>query len=137
MFVVCTNVEGNGALTNGEWRKIRVEFPVNTYMRCQVWLKQINMFSEFTLPHPHVVGNILELRWENHNEELRFIGKFSDAYLPTRVLHLKSIDKMHIWLGEVFTQAKYIDLEYRVISYVSGVAVQHPDMVQFVCEARM
>lgn len=137
MFVVCTNVDGNNALVNGEWKKLRIEFPINTYMRCQVWLKQINMFSELTLPHPNVMGDIVELRWAMHAEEMRFMGKWSDTYLPTRVVQLKSVEKVHLWVGEVFTQAKFIDIEYRIVSSSQTPVVQHPDVLQFVFEANM
>lgn len=135
MFVVCTNVNGNQSLAStAEWTKLRVEIPVNTYMRCQLKLKQISMYSEFTLPHPNVLANIVELKWSESNEVVRFMGTFEDAYLPIRVLHLRCVQQMDVWLGEVYTQAKYVDVEYRLSSSSNAGVVQHPDMLQFVFE---
>jgi len=136
MFVVCTNVDGNQALVSSHaWKKIRVEIPINTYMRCQLKLKQINMYSEFTLPHPNVVADVVELKWSESNEIVRFMGTFVDTYLPIRVLHLRCVQEMDIWLAEMYTQAKYVDVEYRLSSSSNVDFVEHPDMLQFVFEA--
>jgi hypothetical protein len=136
MFVVCANVEGNGVLVSStEWKKVRVEIPFNTYMRCQLKLKQINMYSEFTLPHPHVVSDVVELKWTESNEIVRFMATFVDTFLPIRVLQLRCVQPMDIWLAEVYTQAKYVDVEYRLSSSSNVSSVQHPDMLQFVFEA--
>lgn len=92
------------------------------------------MYSEFTLPHPNVLANIVELKWSESNEVVRFMGTFEDAYLPIRVLHLRCVQQMDVWLGEVYTQAKYVDVEYRLSSSSNAGVVQHPDMLQFVFE---
>jgi hypothetical protein len=104
-------------------------------MRCQLKLKQINMYSEFTLPHPNVVADVVELKWSESNEIVRFMGTFVDTYLPIRVLHLRCVQEMDIWLAEMYTQAKYVDVEYRLSSSSNVDFVEHPDMLQFVFEA--
>lgn len=93
------------------------------------------MYSEFTLPHANVVADVAELKWEHSNQIVRFMGTFEDAYLPIRVLQLRSSQEMDIWIAEVYTQAKYVDVEYRLSSSSNVTTVQHPDMLQFVFEA--
>lgn len=132
---MCTNVEGNGVVvSNQEWKTIRVEIPFNTYMRCQLKLKQINMYSEFTLPHPNVVADVVEVKWSESSESMKFMGTFVDTYLPVRALHLRSVQHMDLWLGEMYTQAKYVNIEYRLSSSSNAANVEHPDMLQFVFE---
>ena len=136
MFVVCANVDGNNVLvSSSDWKKLRVEIPVNTYMRCQLRLKQINMYSEFTLPHPNTVADVVELKWSDSNEIVKFMGTFVDTYLPLRVLHLRCVQEMDVWMAEIYTQLKYVDVEYRLSSSTGNTVVEHPDMLQFVFEA--
>jgi hypothetical protein len=133
MFVICANVEGNGALVNDEWKTIRVNLDFNTYFRCELKLKQVTMYSQVTLPSLYQLPSMVELRWKNHAEVLRYYVTYNDSFLPTRVIQLKSCEMVNMWLAEVYSQGKQVEVEYRLLG--SGGSVLHPDTLQFVFEA--
>jgi hypothetical protein len=136
MFVICANVEGNGQVVTNEWKTIRVDLNVNQLFKCTLKLKQITASSQITLPSSIVLPSTIELRWkQNPTRVMRFNLSYHDTFLPTRVLQLKWCEKLNMWLGDVYSQAKLVELEYRLVG--AGSTVHHPDMLQFVFEANV
>lgn len=132
MFIVCTNVERVGDLIDDRWNPIRVDLSFNAYFRCQLKLKQVTLYSELILPSANPVPSVLEIKWKHHSEVFRFPITYHDTFLPIRVVQLKSCESVNVWLAEVYSQSKFVDLEYRLLGYGTMV---HPDLLQFVFEA--